>query len=184
MKKMRLVLGIVVWVAIVSPLRADIGSGAITVTGSVQKPGEWTADRLKTEFAADISTISYTSHDGQKHTSTAVPLISLLKAVGLETQLKTDPTADPKTKHYDLRFAVAVVGHDGYVAAFSLAELQADLGNRHVWLALDADGQPLAATEGPVKLIALDDKKPARWVHGVQSISVVNVAPPTTKPAG
>ena len=112
-----------------------------------------------------------------------MPLLSLLKAAGVQTQLKNDPKAEAKTKHFELRYAVVVQGRDGYVAAFSLAELQPDLGNRHVWLALDADGQPLPASEGPMKLIAMDDGKPARWVHAVQSISLVNVAAATTAPS-
>ena len=162
-----------------SPLRAD----SVSITGTIDKPGDWTVDRVRTELAADVATISYTGHDGKKHTSMAVPLLSLLKASGLQTQLKSSPNADPKTKHFELRLAVAVQGHDGYVAAFSLSELQPDLGNRHVWLAFDTDGQPLAASDGPMKLVASDDAKPARWVHAVQTISVVNVAPPTTKPS-
>jgi hypothetical protein len=136
---------------------------------------------LKSELSADITSITYTGKD-QKHTSNAVPLVALLKASGVSTQLKADPTADPKTKHHELRLVVVVQGNDGYTAVFSLAELLGELGNRPVWLAFDADGQPLPAADGPLKLIVPDDQKPARWVHAVRSISVVDVTP-TTQPA-
>jgi DMSO/TMAO reductase YedYZ molybdopterin-dependent catalytic subunit len=59
----------------------------------------------------------------------------------------------------------------------------ADLDNRKIWLALDVDGKPLPDADGPMKLVVPDDAKPARWVHAVQSISVVKLEPPATQPA-
>jgi DMSO/TMAO reductase YedYZ molybdopterin-dependent catalytic subunit len=169
--------------AIAAPVRAGTDPDAITIGGSVEKPGDWTVARLKTDLAADISPISYTSHDGTKHSSNAVPLLALLKASGVQTQLKPDPKADPRLKHHELRQVVVVQGRDGYVATFSLAELLGELGNRPAWLAFDIDGGPLPASDGPIKLIVPDDQKPARWVHGIQIISVIDVTPPTTRPA-
>jgi Oxidoreductase molybdopterin binding domain len=155
---------------------------ALHVGGDVPKPGDWTVMQLRQDFASDIKAIQYSSR-GQQHTCNCVPLLSVLNAAGMQSELKMNPNADPKTKNYELRIAVVVEGSDGYVVAFSLAELLADIGNRHAWLALDMDGQPLSARDGPVRLIVPDDGKPARWVRGVQTISVVNCAAPTTRPA-
>lgn len=157
-------------------------TGSVAIIGSVQKPGEWTVARIKSELTADVTTISYAGHDGKKHTAVSVPLLSVLRASGLQAKLKSDPTAHPKSKHFELRLVVAVKGRDGYISAFSLAELQPDVGDRHVWLALDTDGQPLTDSDGPLKLLATDDQKPARWVHGIQSIDVIDIAAATTRP--
>jgi Oxidoreductase molybdopterin binding domain len=112
-----------------------------------------------------------------------VPLTSLLKAAGVDTELKKPTGNDPKNKHGEMHFAVIVQGSDGYFTVFSIGELMADLANRPVLIALDVDGKSWPATEAPVKLIVPDDQKPARWVHSVQSISVIKVELPATQPA-
>jgi len=155
---------------------------AVHVGGEVSKPGDWTVSRIQGELASEIKSVQYASK-GQSHTSNCVSLLSILKAAGVQTELKMDPKADPKLKNYELRLAVVVEGRDGYVATFSLAELLADVGNRPVWLALDVDGQPLELRDEPMKLIVPEDQKPARWVHAIQTITVINAASPTTQPA-
>jgi DMSO/TMAO reductase YedYZ molybdopterin-dependent catalytic subunit len=156
---------------------------AVTVTGAVDKPGDWTVDKLKTDLSADVTSITYTGHDG-KHTGNAVPLVSLLKAAGLQTDLPMPPKGvAARQKHAEMHYAVMVEGKDGYVAVFSIAELMPDLGNRHIYLALDVDGKPWPEKESPLKLVASDDVKPARWVHNVTKITVVKIEPPATQPA-
>ncbi len=156
---------------------------SITINGTVDKPGDWTADKLKTEFASDVTTISYVGHDG-KHSSTAVPLVSLLKAAGVAMEMKPVPKGTtPKDKHAELHLAVIVQGRDGYFTVLSISELMAELGNKKVWLALDVDGKPWPEADQPMKLVIPDDAKPARWVHSVQSITVVKVEPPATQPS-
>ena len=163
-------------------LRAQPNSDTVTVTGAVEKPGDWTVARVKTDLAADVTPITYTSH-GQKHTADAVPLLALLKASGVPTQYVMNPHADPKTKNLQLRLALLVQATDGYAVVFSLAELLPDFGNRKVWLAIDADGQPLSPTDGPMRLLVPEDAKPSRAVHAVQTITVVNLStPPSTQP--
>ncbi|MGD0139842.1 MAG: molybdopterin-dependent oxidoreductase [Tepidisphaeraceae bacterium] len=182
MRQAQFIVGLLTLIALSRSLYAGPVLDAVHVDGAVDKPGDWTTTRVKSELAADLTSISYVSH-GQKHVSDAVPLLSLLKAAGVQTQVQMDPNADPKTKNYGLRLVVDVEGRDGYIVVFSLAELLADIGNRHVWLALDMDGQPLTQRDGPMKLIVPEDAKPVRWVHAVQTISVVNGAAPTTRPA-
>jgi hypothetical protein len=70
---------------------------------------------------------------------------------------------------------VLVKGRDGYGVVFSLPELMAAVGNRTVWVALEEDGKPLAESDGPVRLIVPDDNAPARAVHEVGEIEVVEV---------
>lgn len=182
-RRTRLLCWIACWLIAGVALGADAGADKITVGGAVDKPGDWTVARIKAELAADVTTISYSAHDG-KHTSTAVPLAALLKATGAQTQLAQPPKGvDARNKHSEMHYTVIVEGRDGYFALFSIAELMSDLGNRHVYLALDADGKPFSDAEAPMKLVVPEDEKPARWVHSVQTISLVKVERPATQPA-
>jgi DMSO/TMAO reductase YedYZ molybdopterin-dependent catalytic subunit len=72
-----------------------------------------------------------------------------------------------------LRDIVRVECADGYVIAFTLAELDPALGARRVLLADALDGQPLGAEQGPWRLVVPDDKRPARWARQVKSVTVV-----------
>jgi hypothetical protein len=177
-----LVILIAITFAAATALSAD-SPPAVRIAGDVSAPGDWTVSRIRAELASAIQPVKFTSH-GQSHLSNCLPLLAILKAAGVQTELKMDPKADPKIKNYELRLAVVVQGRDGYVVTFSLSELLADVGNRPAWLALDEDGQPLSAREEPLKLIVPDDQKPARWVRAVQSITVINGAAPTTQAAG
>ena len=97
-------------------------SPAVHISVASTQPSDWTADQLKTQFASQIKSIDYESH-GQKHTSNAIPLLAVLKAADVGTDLKMDPKADPKTKNAALRMIVVVRGSDGYTVSISLAEV-------------------------------------------------------------
>ncbi len=144
----------------------------VTVPG-VGPPEVWAAAGLSARFADGVTSVGYDTH-GRHHTAHAVPLLAVLERAGLVTALKMDPKADPPTKNYPLRLAVVVKGRDGYTATFALAELLPDIGDRPVWLAVDADDKPLADRSAPVELIAPADAKPGRWVRGVASVTVVD----------
>ena len=143
--------------------RAAAPAATLQVSGAVAKPGAWDAARLRRDFAGDIKTITYTLK-GKTHTAHAVPLLDLVQAA--------EPRFNPNIKNHRLQFIVLVRGRDGYTAAFSLAELSPDLGQRAAWLTLDEDGQPLPAESGPANLVVPGDAKPGRWVHGVAAIVV------------
>jgi hypothetical protein len=166
------------------PAGADDSPDALTVDpGGGAAPVKFSLDQIRQQFSAVARPVQYDSH-GQHHTSTCVPMLSLLQAAGVSSQIKMDPTADPKTKHHALRLAILVSASDGYAVAFSLPELLPDIGNRPVWLALDQDGKSLPETDQPVRLVVPDDAKPARWIHGVDRITVIDLTPhPTTAPS-
>jgi hypothetical protein len=147
----------------------------VKVSGAIAQPSDWTLTRLKSEFAAQIKPIEYTSH-GQKHTANCVPLFALLKQCGVPSEIKTGPAADPKTKNLPLRLAVVVRASDGYAGTVSLAELMPDFGNKEAWLAMDMDGKLLSEKDGPLRLIIPSDGKTGRWVHGITDIVVLDAA--------
>ena len=69
---------------------------------------------------------------------------------------------------------VLVDARDGYRVLYSLAELDPGTGHRRVFLVDRCNGTDLDARDGPLRLIAPEDARPARWVRQVKSITVVS----------
>jgi len=162
-----IICGIALVFTITSSAFSDETDESVHITGPGIAATDWTVDQLQAQFAKEITPIDYTSH-GQKHVYRCIALISVLKAAGVPVELKVQPNADPKLKSYSLRFVAIVRGRDGYVVAFSLAELLPDVGNRHIWVALDEDGRPISERDGPIRLLTPDDQKPARGAEILQ----------------
>ncbi len=66
---------------------------------------------------------------------------------------------------------------DGYRTVFSLGELDAKLGNRQVLVADRCNGKPLAAADGPVRLVVPGEARAARSVRQLTRLQAVVVAP-------
>ena len=66
---------------------------------------------------------------------------------------------------------VVATGSDGYSVVLSLAEVDPAFHENQVIVADHRDGQPLGKN-GPLQLIVPGDKRPARWVHNLVSISL------------
>lgn len=136
------------------------------VAGEVAKPQTWTATQLKQHFASELRTITY-SIKGETAKAQCVPLLSVVQAVL--------PRLNPKIKNHLLAFTILARSDDGYTIAFSAGELMPDFGGREVWIALDRNGQPLTEEEGPARLlIPGENKKFARWLHGLKSVELVD----------
>lgn len=144
----------------------------VAVTGAVAKPAVWNAGDLRRIFAGKIRDITYTLK-GHPHTAKALPLYAVIEQV--------QPRYNPHIKNHSLQFVVEVQGRDGYTADFTVAELSPEIGGRNVWLAVEEDGAPLADESAPAEVVSPDDRKPARWVHGVAAITVVDTAQETGK---
>jgi hypothetical protein len=65
---------------------------------------------------------------------------------------------------------------DGYRVIFSLAEHNSGILESELLVADTMDGAPLAAKQGPIRLVAPHEKRPARWVRLLKSITVVHAA--------
>jgi DMSO/TMAO reductase YedYZ molybdopterin-dependent catalytic subunit len=68
---------------------------------------------------------------------------------------------------------VMVEAADNYHVIFSLAELDSGFQDSEILLADTMDGAPLTPDQGPFKLVAPHEKRPARWVKMVKSLTVV-----------
>jgi hypothetical protein len=147
----------------------------LRIMGALAKPQEWTAEQMREQFSKEIQKVSYTSR-GQKVESRCVSLYAVLKAAGAEVELKMNPGTESSKKNRPLRFAVVVVGRDGYTAVYSLAELLPEVGGRQVWLAFDANDKPFAEGEGHMRVISPEDKNPSRWVRDVGTIQIVDAS--------
>ena len=71
-----------------------------------------------------------------------------------------------------MRDYVEVTGRDGYKAVFALAELDPAFQDNQVLVAISSDGKPLDEKLGPVRIVAPQDKRPARSVRMVTSIAI------------
>ena len=109
--------------------------------------------------------------DGRDATYSGVTLVDILRAAGLKFDPATKPAPGAVTSY------VLVVAADRYSAIFALAEIDPTLSAHLVLLADRKNGQPLAPTEGPLRIIVPGDKRPARWVRQVTAISVQPIEP-------
>jgi DMSO/TMAO reductase YedYZ molybdopterin-dependent catalytic subunit len=96
-----------------------------------------------------------------------VPLEALLQKAGV-------PQGD-QIRGAAMTTYVLVEAADDYRVIFSLAELDSGFLDSEVLLADTMDGAPLAADQGPFKLVAPHEKRPARWAKMVKSITVGRV---------
>jgi hypothetical protein len=64
---------------------------------------------------------------------------------------------------------------DGYKVAFALAEVDPAFAVRDIIVADKRDGKPLGAKEGPWRIVAPGDKRPARWVRQVTALRLIGV---------
>jgi len=65
---------------------------------------------------------------------------------------------------------------DGYRVVFSLAELDSGILDSEVMVADTMDGAPLGEKQGPFRLVAPHEKRPARWVRTLKSITVARTS--------
>jgi hypothetical protein len=71
--------------------------------------------------------------------------------------------------------ALLVDAADGYKVVFALAEVDPDFATREILLADKRDGRPLDDKQGPFRIIAPGDKRPARWIRQVTSFKIISV---------
>jgi hypothetical protein len=74
-----------------------------------------------------------------------------------------------------LAAVVRATGADGYQVVFTLAELDAAFGGLQVLVADTADGVPLSADDGPVRLVVPSDKRAARWLRQLVKLEILEL---------
>jgi len=71
---------------------------------------------------------------------------------------------------------VVAEASDGYRVVFSLSELDSGILDSEVMVADTMDGAPLGEKQGPFRLVAPHEKRPARWVRMLKSITVARTS--------
>lgn len=106
-------------------------------------------------------------HEKKEESYEGVLLTELLKRAGvpLGAQLRGAAMAS----------YVQADAADGYRVIFSLAELDEDFQDSGVIVADTMNGAPLDDKSGPFRLVAPRDKRPARWIRMLQSLTVVRI---------
>jgi hypothetical protein len=124
------------------------------------KSATWTVSTLA---ALPHKTVTvHNEHTKADETYSGVQLIDLLTPLGVHDQ--------PRGK--DLRLYVVVVGSDGYEAVYGIGEVTPEVHEATVMIADTENGKPLM-DDGPLKLIATGEKRPARWVRNLAAIHVL-----------
>nr|WP_295928897.1 molybdopterin-dependent oxidoreductase [uncultured Dyadobacter sp.] len=136
-------------------------AATLTISGEVTTPLE-----LKIQDLTAMKQVSakVKDRDGKEHEFKGVALIQLLEKAGV--------TTGAKLRGENLAKYALITAADGYEVLYALAEIDPEFADQVILLATEKDGQPLPAGEGPFRIIAPGDKKPARWIREVRSIKI------------
>jgi hypothetical protein len=138
----------------------EIVEPTIRVTGIAGKSvtlAAWDLSKLPQQ------TIKTTSH-GSPATFEGVLLADVLTMVDLPAGEKFHSTA---ASYYLLAGA-----KDGYRAVFAWAELDSTFMDKSIYVVTKRDGKPLSDTEGPFELVVPGEKRAARWVRQLTSLTI------------
>jgi DMSO/TMAO reductase YedYZ molybdopterin-dependent catalytic subunit len=140
----------------------------LRINGAVSTPLVLTLADLKNMPRKKLSVVN--PHDKKTEAYEGVLLEYLLRKAGVP---QGENLRGPAMASYILADAT-----DGYRVVFSLAELDSGILDSEVIVADTMDGAPLGAKQGPFRLVAPHEKRPARWVRMLKSITVARAANP------
>lgn len=135
----------------------------LTIGGAVTHPLVLTSADLKALPRKAVKVLN--THNQKSELYEGVPLEALLQKAGA-------PHGEA-LRGALMSCYVLMEANDGYRVTFSLAELDSGITDSDVLVADTMDGAALASNEGPFKLVAPHEKRPARWVRMLKSIAVV-----------
>jgi DMSO/TMAO reductase YedYZ molybdopterin-dependent catalytic subunit len=135
----------------------------LRISGAVSTPLVLTLADLKKMPRKTLSVVN--PHANKSETYEGVLLEEILRRAGV-------PQGE-KLRGSSMAIYVIAEAEDGYRVVFSLAELDSGIMESEVIVADTMDGSPLAAKQGPFRLVAPHEKRPARWVRMLKTITVV-----------
>jgi DMSO/TMAO reductase YedYZ molybdopterin-dependent catalytic subunit len=138
--------------------------GRLAITGAVERPLNLQISDLEKMLHVSVEV---KDHDGSLTTYEGVPLAELLKSAGA-------PIGE-KLRGANMASYVLAEAKDGYRVVFALAELDPAFTDSKVLVAFAANGKPLPDGQGPFRIVALQEKRPARWIRMLQRIEVVKI---------
>ena len=134
---------------------------SLSVGGEVERPlklsaPDWAKLPRRTLKAKD--------HDGKEATFEGVALYEVLKLAGV-------PFGE-QLRGRQIALFLLVEAADGYKAVFALPELDPAYTDRNIILADRRDDAPLSEKEGRLRVVVPDEKRQARWVRQVVSLTI------------
>ena len=84
-----------------------------------------------------------------------------------------------KLRGRGLAMYIFVQASDGYGVVYSIAEIDPAMNENRIILADKMDGKPLGEHDGPFKVVAPGEKRPARWVRMVTALHVESAVSPS-----
>src|SRR5713101_5752089 len=159
-------LGLLIYIVTQAlPQAATVGeSRGLAITGAVERPLNLQISDL--EKMPHIS-LEVKDHDGSLTTYEGVPLAELLKLAGA-------PIGE-KLRGANMANYILAEATDGYRVVFALPELDPAFTDSKVLIAFAANGKPLPDGQGPLRIVAPQEKRSARWIRMLQRIQVVKV---------
>jgi DMSO/TMAO reductase YedYZ molybdopterin-dependent catalytic subunit len=133
----------------------------LTIGGEVAHPLKLTAGDLA---KLPRRSVRAKAHDGKEALFDGVELGDILKLSGVKF--------GEQLRGKDLALFLVVEAADSYRAVFALPELDHAFTDRIIILADRRDGKPLAEKEGPTRIVVPDEKREARWVRQVVSLTI------------
>ena len=107
------------------------------------------------------------AHSGKTEVYEGVLVQDLLKKAGVP---QGEALRGPAMATY-----VLVEAADNYRVVFALEEFNSSFMDSDIIVADTLDGAPIPGALGPFRLVAPHEKRPARWVEMVKSLTVVRV---------
>ena len=136
----------------------------LTITGAVERPLNLQISDLEKMLHVPVEV---KDHDGHLTTYEGVLLAELLKLAGA--------LIGEKLKGASMAIYVLAEAKDGYRVVFAVPELDPAFTDSKVLVAYAANGKPLPDGQGPFRIVAPQEKRPARWIRMLQRIQVVKI---------
>lgn len=146
----------------------NTSSAGLRVAGNVATPLSLSESDLKALPRKTLKVLNH--HENKEETYEGVAVQELLRRAGVPQNEKLRGSA--------MATYVLAEAADGYSVLYSLAELDSDFQDSEVIVADTMNGSPLGEKQGPFKMVAPHDKRPARWIRMLKSLTVVTVVPP------
>ena len=140
------------------------GPAKLQVAGDVRTPLSLGPEELKT---MPRTRVEVKDEDGRTVSYEGVLVAELLTRAGapLGSEMRGNAMAT----------YVSATASDGYQVVFSLAEVDPSMTGSRIIVADTIDGKPLFAYQGPLRIVAPGDSRPARSIRMLERIDVVRL---------